>query len=310
MLLCTVCTGYKVGWSLLLISLVLMIIISIVLTFKLWMPLRRPVTSSVSMLQNSNIVLTEVNSLFYRKVIINWETEDDANFTAIHKSDAVINFYHVESSCDHMSLLETDVVVGHSLTVFLTDENISSYTPVYALKESSFDYKIDSQVQFVKVCVYIGTNYDKGTRLSCTRVLLSDGSGHFHVNKSGYYFFKVETPGASVQYLLSVTENLKTLNLNTEMLFDCEINATNDLCPLALQKNREVCVIAQFYRTVNDVSEVKLKVQFEDGNVGLLLIFPLSIVAFVFFVISVLLLVLIFCCCVRIRKLYRHATVV
>ena len=296
--------------------LVIMVIISVILTVKIWIPLRPPAISHVTIRQGSTVVLTEINTEFHQTVAIKCEEKDNnLNATEAAKSDdVVVDFYRFETSCD--SMIKTDVVSGHSVNFLLTDRNISSYPPVYALSGSTFEYQIsgdnsaEAQVKFVRVCMYSGSDFDEANELECKKVLLRGGSGYFPVVKSDYYFFRVESHRVSVQYSLSISENPKVLNINTKGLFDCAINATNNFCQFELPKKNMICLIAVFYPTANDLYEMKLQVQVTKSREAIMLILPLSIVSCIILIISIVLIVLVFCCCVRIRNLYKHSTVV
>lgn len=267
------------------IVVVLVVISSVTLLLKVWMHLQPLSPSRITILKRSSIILKEIDSVFHKTVII--DHEEDQNVTSIdfYNSGTNVDFYGLEGSCDR--IYGTDNVFDVVEQVYLTKENISSFVPKYALKGSVFHFEISanidnsSQVRFVHICAYRGSDYNKGSRRECIKLNLREGFDRYEVTAAGYYFFKVESSEEVTDYKLSITENLKVLHINTDEFLGCCINDTNSHCQFTLPLRMKYCLMAEFYYARFAVPSVELNVEVKDSRFLIMLATPLLILVLV-----------------------------
>lgn len=234
--------------------------------------------------------------MFHKTVNVGLSTEL-FNSTDFYDSTTNIDFYGASGSCDHIYGSNFPIKTRN---IYLTDKNISSYIPEYALKGSIFNYKLSGNVQnisdvdFVDVCVYRGSDYNKGTLLKCKKVLLRQdySCGSYEVRESDYYFFKVDSSGGGItDYELHIDESVNELHVNTDECKGCRINTTNDRCQFLLPLKMKFCLMAEFYPTRLALASVTLDVVVKDSRYVIMLVTPLSILSFVMLLVGFVLCV-------------------
>jgi hypothetical protein len=285
-----------------LVILLLLLFTAAVVAFlmKLWIPLRPPPPSQLEMLNGSTVIVKEIDSLFHKTVEVHLNTED-VNSTEFNHSTSNIDFYGMPRPCDH---IYGSNYGPKTWSISLTEENITTHTPEYALKGSTFNYKISghvnniSTIEFVEVCVYRGFDYSMETPEACKKVLLRQDHGSFEVQEAGYYFFKVlDSSGWEVtDYVLRIDGSVYELHVNTDECLGCSINRTNDHCQFFLPLKTKFCLLAEFYPTRLALAHVSLNVEVKDSQFVIMLAPSLSFLCLAAILVS-LAVCIPACCC-------------
>lgn len=273
--------------------LFLLVVVSIVtLTVKIWIPLRQSSALKLEILNGSTIIVKEIDSLFQKAVDVSLDREH-INSTNFNRSTTNIDFYGVATSCDQ--------IYGTTLKerkFCLTEKDISSHVPEYALKGSIFKYEISgntSKNEYMLICTYCGADYKMCHRKKCKKLYLNEGSGSYKVSEHGYYSFRVED-SEGMDFKLCIDESLVILDPFTDESLRCSINTTNERCHFLLPLKTKYCVMAEFSPTRLALPSVELDVKVGDSRFVIMLITPLSILFFIVLLVSFVVCVPLCCC--------------
>lgn len=276
-----------------------MVISVTTLLVKLWIPLWSLNASQLQILNGSTIVVKEVDSLFHGTVQVGL---NNINSTDFNHSSTNIDFFGASGPCSH---IYGSNFPPKTRNICVTEKNISSYIPEYALKGSTYNYQITghaknmSTVEFVSVCLYRGADYNTSTRERCKKVVLKQDHGLYEVSVPGYYFFKVNPPvGEGISdYELHINGNVNELHVNTGECMGCTINTTNKQCRFSLPLKTKFCLMAEFYPTRLALASVTLDVQVKESRYVIMLITPIAILFFL--VLFVCLITCTLLCCFK-----------
>lgn len=258
--------------------------------FKLWIPLEPQDPSSFSILNGSTVLLKEIDSMFYKTVTVDL----DKNIKVFND---VIEFYGQVGSCDQV---RTELVYLQKKNFFLTEKKVDTFTPIYILKGSTFDYVISGEVKNssqAKVCVYSGSRRNEGHQTTCLKVSLRDGYGfgQYTIEKSDYYYIKVVLSDNYVKYSLNISGDLKILQVPFDQILSCSIITTNLHCRFVLPLTAKFCLMAKFYPNPFGAAGVKLAIQVKDSRFDSILAPSLSVTLLFLLIFAISFVLLCFC---------------
>ena len=227
--------------------------------------------------------MKEIDSLFHGTVDVGLDTEY-VNSTDFYHSNTNIDFFGAPGPCSHIYGSDFS---PKQRNIYVTEKNISSYIPEYALKGSTFNYQITghaknmSNVEFVDVCLHRGSAYNTGTQIRCKKVLLKQDHGLYEVPVPDYYFFKVNPLGEEISdFELHIDGSVNELHVTTHECQGCSINTTKEHCRLSLPLKTKFCLMAEFYGTRLALASITLDVQVEESRYVIMLITPIAILSF------------------------------
>lgn len=302
------CLGCKLLISTATILLLFMVIAMVTLLVKVWLPLQPLPASRLQILKGSTVIVDEIDSMFHATVDINANVISTNTTTNM---EFYIDFYGIPEPCENIYGMNFP---PKTINICFTEKNISSSIPNYALRGSTYHYDIygsnTSEVEYVNVCAYRGSDYNHGSREKCRKLFLREDCGTYEAPEPGYYFFKVvnESLDEIIDYKLCIEEKLHILHPNTDESLPCSINATNAHCQFPLPLKSKYCLMAESFPN-GFVPSVTLDVQVKDSRIFLLVITPLLSLSFLVILAS-LLVCFPFCCCRFCKTRHSMVTIV